>query len=177
MAKQTVSTSTDRWQQGQPPRGGSILPLPTHNQTSVISSSGIVSGPSLATTSSHIHPTYQVSQRQQQQTQHQRKKSGGGAAALGVSGGGQPGRDAGMERGRTGAQALQHSSQGTSDTANILVHQHDLETLDCSRNPLLCLICNNIYDDPRLLNCYHSFCAKCLPGRLGDSRIVCPLCG
>lgn len=54
----------------------------------------------------------------------------------------------------------------------------DIENIDtCSRNPLFCLICNNVFEDPRLLSCYHSFCAKCLDGRAGDTKITCPLCG
>jgi len=53
----------------------------------------------------------------------------------------------------------------------------DFDSADSTRNPLHCLICNNVFDDPRLLACYHSFCAKCLDGRLGDTKVVCPLCG
>ena len=54
----------------------------------------------------------------------------------------------------------------------------DIENIDtCSRNPLFCLVCNNVFEDPRLLSCYHSFCAKCLDGRIGDTKITCPLCG
>lgn len=46
------------------------------------------------------------------------------------------------------------------------------------RNPLLCAMCNNTYQNPCLLACYHSFCASCIKGRLGkDGKLPCPLCG
>ncbi|XP_069172288.1 LOW QUALITY PROTEIN: uncharacterized protein [Procambarus clarkii] len=46
-----------------------------------------------------------------------------------------------------------------------------------SRNPLLCWLCEELYDEPCLLACYHTFCTRCLRPRLHDSKIVCPLCG
>lgn len=91
--------------------------------------------------------------------------SGGGCSAggSGTRGGG---------AGGSSASGVEVVGQGG------VVPHHDLENLEsCSRNPLLCLICNNIYEDPRLLACYHSFCAKCLQGRIGETRLVCPLCG
>lgn len=45
-----------------------------------------------------------------------------------------------------------------------------------SRNPLLCWLCDAVYDDPRLLSCYHAFCGRCLAPRILDNRIYCPLC-
>lgn len=229
MAKQSIGSSTDRWQRPSS-RGSSLLPLPsTHNQnqpTAVISPSGLVSGKGggvivggVGHTGSQPQPHHHQQQQHAYQPiasgqvyhphqhhlpplpppptshshpqppqLHPRKKSVG----LVISGsGGQPPSVMNSEhkpdRTRSGAVGShgpqkQQPSQGTCSgditTTTAIVHQHDLETLDsCSRNPLLCLICNNVYDDPRLLSCYHSFCAKCLPGRLGDSKIVCPLCG
>lgn len=46
-----------------------------------------------------------------------------------------------------------------------------------TRNPLLCFVCDNYYNDPCLLICYHTFCAKCLQGREAERKITCPLCG
>ncbi|KAK6629234.1 hypothetical protein RUM43_003051 [Polyplax serrata] len=45
------------------------------------------------------------------------------------------------------------------------------------RNPLTCYLCNEYYSDPCLLQCFHTFCMKCLRGREVDGRISCPLCG
>ncbi|ESO98529.1 hypothetical protein LOTGIDRAFT_142801 [Lottia gigantea] len=54
----------------------------------------------------------------------------------------------------------------------------NLELVDLSKsNPLLCYLCNEQYDDPCILACFHSFCAQCLRGRCTDSRMTCPLCG
>ena len=47
-----------------------------------------------------------------------------------------------------------------------------------SRNPLMCALCNNIFQNPCLLACYHTFCAGCLRGRISkDGKLACPLCG
>ncbi|XP_005094247.1 RING finger protein 207 [Aplysia californica] len=46
-----------------------------------------------------------------------------------------------------------------------------------TRNPLLCYLCNDPYEDPRILGCFHSFCALCLRGRASDGKMTCPLCG
>lgn len=46
-----------------------------------------------------------------------------------------------------------------------------------SRNPLLCWMCEELYEEPCLLACYHTFCARCVRPRLHDAKIVCPLCG
>ncbi|XP_063220388.1 RING finger protein 207-like isoform X2 [Bacillus rossius redtenbacheri] len=45
------------------------------------------------------------------------------------------------------------------------------------RNPLLCFICDDYYSEPCLLNCYHTFCSRCLRGRDVEGKITCPLCG
>ncbi|XP_018917583.1 RING finger protein 207 isoform X2 [Bemisia tabaci] len=45
------------------------------------------------------------------------------------------------------------------------------------RNPLLCSICNDYYTEPCILDCYHSYCARCLRGRIIDNKISCPICG
>lgn len=45
-----------------------------------------------------------------------------------------------------------------------------------------CKLCDNIYSDPRLLSCLHSFCNTCLENYIKDPEvqsnegIVCPLC-
>uniref|UniRef100_A0A1B6L2Z0 RING finger protein 207 n=1 Tax=Graphocephala atropunctata TaxID=36148 RepID=A0A1B6L2Z0_9HEMI len=44
------------------------------------------------------------------------------------------------------------------------------------RNPLLCYVCNDYFAEPCLLACFHTFCARCLRGRLIDGKITCPLC-
>ena len=46
-----------------------------------------------------------------------------------------------------------------------------------NRNPLLCWICDELYDDPCILACYHTFCARCLSPRVMEGKIFCPLCG
>ncbi|XP_069116461.1 RING finger protein 207-like isoform X2 [Argopecten irradians] len=44
------------------------------------------------------------------------------------------------------------------------------------RNPLMCFLCNEKYEDPCILGCYHSFCSTCLRGRAKDGKMHCPLC-
>ncbi|XP_028849639.1 RING finger protein 207 isoform X1 [Denticeps clupeoides] len=51
----------------------------------------------------------------------------------------------------------------------------DLDSANC--HPLVCHLCHEQYEDPCLLECYHTFCASCLRGRAIDSRLTCPLCG
>ncbi|XP_011503717.1 PREDICTED: RING finger protein 207-like [Ceratosolen solmsi marchali] len=46
-----------------------------------------------------------------------------------------------------------------------------------SRNPLLCSICHDYYNDPCLLSCFHTFCVRCLRGPQLDGKISCPICG
>lgn len=49
-----------------------------------------------------------------------------------------------------------------------------------SVNVALCYQCKEIYDDPRLLSCLHSFCRKCLPSlttQVGSTAVLCcPKC-
>ena len=44
----------------------------------------------------------------------------------------------------------------------------------------ICQKCNNIYDDPRVLSCLHSFCKKCISDMVNkvdfNSVIRCPIC-
>lgn len=42
----------------------------------------------------------------------------------------------------------------------------------------VCQLCNDIFEDPRTLNCLHSFCRKCIPEVNHDSGnvICCPSC-
>ena len=45
---------------------------------------------------------------------------------------------------------------------------------------LECRICNNTYSSPKILECLHSFCQKCLQSHdivgAGTNSLVCPLC-
>uniref|UniRef100_A0A672LGI9 RING finger protein 207 n=1 Tax=Sinocyclocheilus grahami TaxID=75366 RepID=A0A672LGI9_SINGR len=52
---------------------------------------------------------------------------------------------------------------------------YDLDSANC--HPLVCHLCQEQYEHPCLLNCYHTFCASCLRGKAVDSRLTCPLCG
>ncbi|XP_061582944.1 RING finger protein 207 isoform X3 [Cololabis saira] len=50
--------------------------------------------------------------------------------------------------------------------------------VDCGNvHPLVCHLCREQYKSPRLLDCYHIFCGRCLRGRTNDNRLSCPLCG
>ncbi|XP_050523124.1 RING finger protein 207-like [Daktulosphaira vitifoliae] len=53
----------------------------------------------------------------------------------------------------------------------------DACTVSSSRNPLLCFLCEDYYNDPCILICFHTFCAKCIKVRIQDNKINCPLCG
>ncbi|XP_078662036.1 uncharacterized protein LOC144906021 [Branchiostoma floridae x Branchiostoma belcheri] len=42
---------------------------------------------------------------------------------------------------------------------------------------LTCAVCEEIYTDPRVLPCLHTFCAKCLEKwRKGETQFTCPTC-
>ena len=46
---------------------------------------------------------------------------------------------------------------------------------------LNCSICLDIYDDPKLLQCFHTYCRKCLVKLIvkdlqGDLSLTCPIC-
>ncbi|XP_012526543.1 RING finger protein 207 isoform X3 [Monomorium pharaonis] len=45
------------------------------------------------------------------------------------------------------------------------------------RNPLTCGVCHNYYNEPCLLSCFHTFCARCIHGPHIDGTIKCPICG
>lgn len=48
---------------------------------------------------------------------------------------------------------------------------------EVTKNPLVCPICQDYFVEPCLMQCYHTFCGRCLRGRDQDGRISCPLCG
>ncbi|KAK3104714.1 hypothetical protein FSP39_008469 [Pinctada imbricata] len=63
-------------------------------------------------------------------------------------------------------------------SGEIFLPPENIGDLDLTKwNPLLCYLCNEKYEDPRLLSCFHSFCSKCLSGRVVDGQMTCPLCG
>lgn len=45
------------------------------------------------------------------------------------------------------------------------------------RNPLTCGVCHEYYNEPCLLSCFHTFCARCIHGPHIDGKVSCPLCG
>ena len=55
--------------------------------------------------------------------------------------------------------------------------QQSQQLAEFNRNPLLCLLCNQAFQNPCLLSRYHTFCAACLKGRAVDGKLACPLCG
>ncbi|KAM3824134.1 RING finger protein 207 [Vipera latastei] len=56
-----------------------------------------------------------------------------------------------------------------------LENLYELDNTHC--HPLVCFLCQEQYEQPCLLDCYHNFCASCLRGRAIDGRLSCPLCG
>ncbi|XP_076633398.1 RING finger protein 207 isoform X3 [Colletes latitarsis] len=45
------------------------------------------------------------------------------------------------------------------------------------RNPLICSVCHNYYNEPCLLSCFHTFCARCICGPHLDGKVTCSICG
>ncbi|XP_015438981.1 PREDICTED: RING finger protein 207-like [Dufourea novaeangliae] len=45
------------------------------------------------------------------------------------------------------------------------------------RNPLICDVCHDYYNEPCLLSCFHTFCARCIRGPHLDGKVSCPICG
>ena len=42
---------------------------------------------------------------------------------------------------------------------------------------LCCPMCNNAFQNPCLLSCYHTFCAGCIRGAINkDGKLTCPIC-
>ncbi len=39
-----------------------------------------------------------------------------------------------------------------------------------------CAVCDNFFDDPRILPCLHSFCSKCIASLNQDNSVTCPTC-
>ncbi|KAL1021349.1 hypothetical protein UPYG_G00012140 [Umbra pygmaea] len=52
---------------------------------------------------------------------------------------------------------------------------YDPDSANC--HPLVCHLCHEQYEQPCLLDCYHTFCASCLRGRAVEGKLSCPLCG
>ncbi|CAK9798900.1 RING finger protein 207 [Anthophora plagiata] len=44
------------------------------------------------------------------------------------------------------------------------------------RNPLICGICHDYYNEPCLLSCFHTFCARCIRGPHLEGKLSCPMC-
>ena len=47
---------------------------------------------------------------------------------------------------------------------------------DSERHLSECVVCLEVYVDPKLLPCDHSFCAGCVDNLKQGRRIQCPLC-
>ncbi|XP_015183062.1 PREDICTED: RING finger protein 207-like isoform X4 [Polistes dominula] len=45
------------------------------------------------------------------------------------------------------------------------------------KNPLICGVCHDYYNEPCLLSCFHTFCARCIRGPHLDGKVTCPSCG
>ncbi|XP_066286369.1 RING finger protein 207-like [Branchiostoma lanceolatum] len=45
-----------------------------------------------------------------------------------------------------------------------------------TRDPMWCYLCNERFEEPCLLDCFHAFCAQCLRGRASEGLISCPIC-
>ncbi|CAI6361240.1 unnamed protein product [Macrosiphum euphorbiae] len=66
---------------------------------------------------------------------------------------------------------------GMSDAAEAVAADDGSGAASCSRNPLLCFLCEDYYSDPCILICFHTFCAKCIRTKNQEGKINCPLCG
>ena len=73
------------------------------------------------------------------------------------------------------AQQQQLTSQQSATAGQ--KSQQNQQLAEFNRNPLLCLLCNQAFQNPCLLSCYHTFCAACLKGRAVDGKLACPICG
>ena len=78
--------------------------------------------------------------------------------------------------GSSSANAAQQQ-QLTSQQSAGQKSQQNQQLAEFNRNPLLCLLCNQAFQNPCLLSCYHTFCAACLKGRAVDGKLACPICG
>ncbi|XP_034191990.1 RING finger protein 207 isoform X3 [Osmia lignaria lignaria] len=45
------------------------------------------------------------------------------------------------------------------------------------RNPLICGVCHDYFNEPCLLSCFHTFCARCIRGPHLEGKVSCPICG
>lgn len=51
-----------------------------------------------------------------------------------------------------------------------------MATGGCVKDELTCALCLEIYKEPRLLTCYHTFCRTCMEQLLEKGNVSCPLC-
>ena len=72
---------------------------------------------------------------------------------------------------------VENYSKLSTMTPSYLANANAADDNGLIRNPLFCLMCNQTYQNPCLLSCYHTFCAVCLKGRAKDGKLTCPLCG
>ena len=56
------------------------------------------------------------------------------------------------------------------------VRSSSARTPKLSEDLLKCSICLNVYDDPRMLPCLHSYCCKCIISLGGREAVKCPQC-
>ena len=69
------------------------------------------------------------------------------------------------------------AQQQLTSQQSATAQQSSQQLAEFNRNPLLCLLCNQAFQNPCLLSCYHTFCAACLKGRAVDGKLACPICG
>ncbi|CAC5358946.1 TRIM56 [Mytilus coruscus] len=51
-----------------------------------------------------------------------------------------------------------------------------MATGGCVKDELTCALCLEMYKEPRLLTCYHTFCKTCIQQLMEKGNVSCPLC-
>ena len=82
-----------------------------------------------------------------------------------------------MASSNSGSGAANPATQLPQQQISQQTFEKSQQLAEFNRNPLLCLLCNQAFQNPCLLTCYHTFCAACLKGRAVDGKLACPICG
>jgi hypothetical protein len=81
------------------------------------------------------------------------------------------------EPAQTVMQQTEDKEKVSSENDNTIETQpQEEDPLEKLKQEATCIVCNQIYREPRVLNCLHSFCTPCLSNLMSNKQISCPTC-
>lgn len=61
-------------------------------------------------------------------------------------------------------------------TCHFKTESRKMATGGCVKDELTCALCLEMYKEPRLLTCFHTFCKTCIEQLMEKGNVSCPLC-